>query len=62
MCGYPVLAIWGGNMLCLLSDKGKKIFMNEVENADSRRAYVAVLGVKFFCRHRHAYVFAQILL
>ncbi len=34
LCGYPVLAIWGGNMLCLLSDKGKKIFMNEVENAD----------------------------
>ncbi len=32
--GYPVLAIWGGNMLCLLSNAGKRIFFNEVEKAD----------------------------
>lgn len=32
--GYPVLAIWGGNMLCLLSNDGKRIFFNEVEKAD----------------------------
>ncbi len=34
LCGYPVLAIWGGNMLCLLSNSGKRVFMNEVESAD----------------------------
>jgi len=32
--GYPVLAIWGGNMLVLISNDGKRIFMNEVENAE----------------------------
>lgn len=34
LCGMPVLAIWGGNMLCLINDKGRRIFMNEVESAD----------------------------
>lgn len=33
LAGMPVLAIWGGNMLCLINDKGKRIFMNEVESA-----------------------------
>ena len=33
LCGYPVLAIWGGNMLVLISNDGKRIFMNEVESA-----------------------------
>lgn len=34
LAGMPVLAIWGGNMLCLINDKGKRIFMNEVESAE----------------------------
>lgn len=34
LAGYPVLAIWGGNMLVLISADGKRIFMNEVEKAD----------------------------
>ncbi len=34
ICGLPVLAVWGGNALLLISDKGKRIFMNEVENAE----------------------------
>ena len=34
LAGYPVLAIWGGNMLCLISNEGKRIFMNEVESAE----------------------------
>ena len=32
--GLPVLAVWGGNALMIISDKGKRIFMNEVEEAD----------------------------
>ena len=34
LCGMPVLALWGGNALMLISDKGKRIFMNEVESAN----------------------------
>lgn len=34
LANMPVLAIWGGNMLCLINDKGRRIFMNEVESAD----------------------------
>ncbi len=30
----PVLAIWGGNALLILNDRGKRIFMNEVERAE----------------------------
>lgn len=32
--GYPVLAVRGGKILLILSDKGKRIFMNEVESAE----------------------------
>ena len=32
--GYPVLAVWGGNMLQLINNNGKRIFMNEVESAE----------------------------
>lgn len=32
--GLPVLAIRGGNALLILSDSGKRIFMNEVESAE----------------------------
>jgi len=34
LAGLPVLAVWGGNALLIISDKGKRIFMNEVEEAD----------------------------
>lgn len=34
LAGMPVLAIWGGNMLLLISNRGKRIFMNEVESAE----------------------------
>ncbi len=34
LAGYPVLAVRGGNELLILSDKGKRIFMNEVESAE----------------------------
>lgn len=33
LAGLPVLAVWGGNALLIISDKGKRIFMNEVEKA-----------------------------
>ncbi|MDE7330000.1 MAG: hypothetical protein K2N30_02730, partial [Clostridia bacterium] len=29
----PVLCVWGGNILLILNDRGKRIFMNEVESA-----------------------------
>ncbi|MDE6504474.1 MAG: hypothetical protein K2L42_01230 [Clostridia bacterium] len=32
--GYPVLAVWGGNILQLINNGGKRIFMNEVESAE----------------------------
>lgn len=32
LAGYPVLEIRGGDALILISDKGKRIFMNEVED------------------------------
>jgi len=32
--GYPVLTIRGGNALIILSDKGKRIFMNDAESAE----------------------------
>lgn len=32
--GLPVLAVWGGNALLIISDKGKRIFMNEVGEAN----------------------------
>ncbi|MDE7168063.1 MAG: hypothetical protein K2O28_04360 [Clostridia bacterium] len=32
--GLPVLAVWGGNTLLIISDKGKRIFMNEVVEAE----------------------------
>ncbi|MBD5632151.1 MAG: hypothetical protein HDP34_02850 [Clostridia bacterium] len=32
--GMPVLAIWSGNSLLILSDSGKVIFRNDVERAD----------------------------
>lgn len=38
LAGLPVLAIWGGNMLCLISNTGKRIFMNEVESAEFENA------------------------
>lgn len=34
LAGLPVLAVWGGNSLLIISDKGKRIFMNEVEEAN----------------------------
>ena len=34
LAGYPVLAIWGGNMLQIINNNGKRIFMNEVEKAE----------------------------
>lgn len=34
LAGLPVLAVWGGNLLLVISDKGKRIFMNEVEKAE----------------------------
>lgn len=34
LAGQPVLAVWGGNALLIISDKGKRIFMNEVEEAN----------------------------
>lgn len=33
LAGLPVLAVRGGNMLMIISDKGKRVFMNEVESA-----------------------------
>lgn len=32
LAGLPVLAISGGNALCILSDRGKKIFLSEAES------------------------------
>ena len=32
--GLPVLAVWGGNALLVLNDRGKRVFMNEVIAAD----------------------------
>jgi len=32
--GLPVLAVRGGNALLIISDRGKRIFMNEVEKAE----------------------------
>lgn len=32
--GIPVLAVRGGNSLCIISDRGKRIFLNDVENAE----------------------------
>lgn len=32
--GYPVLAIWGGNILQILDAGGNRIFLNEVESAE----------------------------
>lgn len=34
LAGLPVLAVWGGNALLIISDKGKRIFLNEVESAN----------------------------
>ncbi len=34
IAGLPVLAVWGGNALMIISDRGKRIFMNEVESAE----------------------------
>ncbi|MDE7083302.1 MAG: hypothetical protein K2O89_06355 [Clostridia bacterium] len=34
LAGLPVLAVWGGDALLIISDKGKRIFMNEVEKAE----------------------------
>ncbi len=34
LAGIPVLAVWGGNALMIVSDKGKRIFLNEVESAE----------------------------
>lgn len=33
LAGKPVFAIHGGDVLCLISDRGKRIFMNAVEDA-----------------------------
>lgn len=34
LAGFPVLAIYGGNGLIIISERGKRIFMNEVESAE----------------------------
>ena len=55
LAGLPVLAIWGGNMLLLISDRGKRIFMNEVESAefsdvlDVRAAFETCTDAKALC-------------
>lgn len=33
IAGYPVLSIYGGNTLLIISEHGRRIFMNEIENA-----------------------------
>ncbi len=33
LSGYPVLALFGGKTLMIISDRGKRIFMNDVERA-----------------------------
>lgn len=34
LAGMPVLAVRGGNSLLIISDAGKRIFMNDIESAD----------------------------
>lgn len=34
LAGFPVLAIYGGNGLIIISERGKRVFMNEVESAE----------------------------
>lgn len=59
LANLPVLAIFGGGALLILSDKGKRIFLNEVENAEFgqtlnvRAAFETCTAAKAVCEYSY---------
>ena len=59
LSNMPVLAIYGGNMLFLISDRGERIFMNEIESAEFdellkiRAAFETCTAAKAECEYAY---------